>query len=230
MSIQRKLAVLIISFCAITMTTKAQKLIPGLQEFKDALTNYSAEYDMYCIYPDSQQYEISGIMAVDGAKYYDSSNYRFALLNNDWYVVADHSSKEISIAYVAEVNRELEGFATVSASNYLLSDELLSKNIKAELITQDDDTSVFKILFLENDLLEEMLITIRRSDYHPVRYRMSINYPANTVGFDDSYIKLELHCYNIQTPANQSIFDESRIVKKKGGKHQLIKYRNYELY
>lgn len=203
-----------------------------LQPFKTVMSDCSIDYKMKCAYPDGTTLNIVGVMAVKGNKYYDSSNTRHVVLNDSWYIIADHIEKEISVASIKDVNIQLQDIGAFTATSFLLNDDLDNINIK--LIKQNSDT-VWVGLTSVSNTIEYMEIAVLTKSLIPVQYRAKINYSlgADYEMADGSVapglIKLDIECYNIKAGANDKLFDHSSIIVRNGDKGTLKRYKNYKV-
>ncbi len=227
-----KVTYLMMSLLVVMCLDAAGQLkVPGLDNFRKVMSDCTIEYKMKCTYPGGQVYDIGGVMAIKGDNFYDSSNLRFVLLNKDWYLIADHMTKELSVAYIKDINQELDGIASVSASSFLFSEDVFSGISEVEVVKQNADTSWMSVKFKDTSIIKELNIQTLRKNLQPVSYSAIINYPIG--GFDNGEVVtviLDMNCYNIVTPANIELFDDKRLVSRNGKNIKIKKYNTYKTY
>lgn len=223
--------IVILSVLGLHNHASAQLHVPGLEKFREIMSNYSMNYTMKCTYPGGQVYEGVGKMAVKGDKFYDSSNLRHVLQDDTWYIIADHIERIISVAYIKEINNDLDGVASVTASSYLFDDDLFEGLLKIDVIKQNDDTSWLSLHFKDTSVIEKFEIRTLRKNLQPVSYNAVIYYSAG--GYEDevpSIVKLEIACYNIISPVSDALFDVNRLLSVKGKTATLKRFNTYKTY
>lgn len=210
---------------------QAQLQVPGLEKFRAVMSNCSMEYTMQCIYPGGQEYTAKGVIAVQGDKFYDSSNMRYVFKDSSWYIIADHLEQVVSVAYLEELNKQWEGVGTITPTSYLLDDNIFNTLARIDVIKQNSDTSWLSIHFKDSSMIERLEIQTLRKNFQPIAYNALINYPIG--GYEDGdpvVIKLNIDCYNIVSPAPAELFDVRRLISVKGKVATLKKFAKYKTY
>lgn len=209
----------------------AQLKVPGLDKFKEAMSNCSMSYSMKCTYPGGKVYDITGVMAVSGNRFYDSSNMRFVLQDAEWYIIADHLEKIISVTYIKDINNELDGMASITASTFLYNDDFFEGISKINTVKQTSDTSWLSLEFKDNNIVENLEVQLLRANMMPISYSAIVKFPMGGYeGGESGIMKLEVRCYNIITPASRSLFDTGRLISMNGRTATLKKYKTYKTY
>ena len=205
--------------------------IPGMENFKKVMSNCIMDYTMKCEYPGGEVYDIKGKMAVKGNSFYDSSNLRYVFRNEDWYIIADHTDKIVSVAYISDINKELDGIASVTSADFLFGDDMFERILKIDVQNQNADTSWTEIKFKDSSVIEQLKIQTLRKNLQPVSYKAIVNYPVG--GYEDGEvvsIRLSINCYNISAPVPDGLFDDKRLVSVNGKVAKLKQFNSYKTY
>lgn len=206
-----------------------------LGSLKKVFSDCTFQYKMQCIYPDGTSINIKGVVATKGEDlYYDSSNYRFILKNKNWYIVADHDEKMVSIRNVKELNKRLEPVGSLNTASYLINDKSVYDNLKIDVIREDDKFVWVRLVFPSNDIVKSFDVKFIKSDNSPVSYTAKFKYPMDVVTTSSdqlTYADLVVESFNISPTSSVSVFDDSRIFQVVNASQvQLKKFTTYQHY
>ena len=230
----KKLIGVTVFVVAFTGTAIAGSYDAYIQAFKRAMADCSMKYGMTYKLPDGNGSKVRGQLAVSKDYYYDSSNVRFALLNDKWLLVADHVNKFISISSMANIRKEIGKNAKPDISSYLVNDVLFESRLNVKVEKDSRDTIVLDISIPGNNAIEKLHVTFLKSRQALLSYSAVFNYPLSRfldeeVGDDeaDMPIRIEMEATSIIYPAPRALFDDNRIISSGGKKATLKRYREY---
>lgn len=195
-----------------------------IRQFKEVLANCSAEYSMQYTYPDSAVVNVKGTYAVKGDNYFDSSNTRYVLMNDRWYLHADHANKYLGVIYLKGLEKEMGGFGTLNISGYLYNNDFFEQIGGIEVVAQNEDTAWLKVNTANNPMLHELHVTVLRKTFRPVQYSVKLSYPLE----EQSNIDITMTCNRIMYPADGAFFDHAKVIDEKQNKATLKRFRNYK--
>jgi|GEM_PF-4950758 len=204
-------------------------VIEELQRLRRIMTDCSMEYRMECNVAGQHRYEIRGRMAVQGNKYYDSSNARFAVFNDRWQILADHYNNTLTASFVPNIRKQLRGIGDPTVSAVLLSDELFLRNAKLQQTRRLGDTLWYRLKVDGQSLVQYVDFCMLRG-FRILSYTAMIDYPLG--GTDDNgneqMLSIKFMARSLSFPAAASLFRSDRIISEAGRKVVLRRYGHYK--
>lgn len=225
----KRLTVFAFVFCY-AVNAGAQLTIPGLEGLRKLMSDCRLNYRMKCTYPGGKVYDIAGAIAVKQDNFYDSSNLRFVMFNNDWYFIADHTDRSISLERVKKLNEDLDGLLQFSPSSFLFDEGTLAGVDNIETIRQTADTSWFNIRFKDTSMVQRLEMTVLRKDLQLLMYKVKMKYSIG--GYEDGPggdVQLDIYCYDIKNPVDEQLFSTDRLFRYRNKKLTLNRFKTYKL-
>lgn len=197
--------------------------------------NYTTSMKM----PDGKNLTAHGVLAMKGANYFDSSEHRFILQDNDWYIGADHTDKTIKIINIKSRKKAMDMPGGMFHFSSLFDDDTTIFNT-AKFVLKELSTNTYhiKITFDSKGIyIKELEFKFNLSSKIPLEYSGLINYPIDyktilnkETGQEEempsTFANIKFSCTNIQT-ASASLFDHRRIISKQNGKAILLRFNDY---
>mgnify|MGYP000226997319 CR=1 FL=1 len=84
------------------------------------------------------------------------------------------------------------------------------------------------MIFKEGSGIDKLELTLLRGSYKLVEYSAKILYPMGNG--ENANVYIDVHCFNIQTPAPKMLFDDRRLISQNGKKATLKKFKKYKIY
>lgn len=236
----------ILVFIFVMRITSAWAQIPDpvLQTFKQGFNRLAKhckmDYSATCLYPDTTQVEIQGMMALSQGFYFDSSNTRTVLMNKEWFLNFDHTEKQAAI-----LNFKRAGFKPKDVDNLMISEFLFSDSLlfKASKVSKDNpEPGKFWLRFKFDKQpcdIKFLNILFESSTMTPIAYEGEYDYTIedNSNEFmllDEQYealkIRIRFKCSNVTTQFSDAIFSEDRFIEYRDKGAYLKQYRNYKMY
>ncbi len=210
------------------------------QSVSDMLLDSRMDYETILKMPDGVVHKANGVMAFKGNNFYDSSNTRFILQNDFWYIGADHLEKTIKVINMGAWKKEYGSLGSLSHFDFLLdADSTVLDRIKISMKELPDHNKSIEMIFSgEESMIKKLVFKFNPSLKIPMEYSGEIAYPVEykiqknkKSGIEEEvpakYAFLSFSCRQI-TRSNIALFDHRRIIAREKDKEVLIRYRNYE--
>ena len=215
--------------------THAQKKSGELMALlKKSFENYSMDYTMTYTMPSGKQHKVVGVTARrNDAYYFDSSNARYVLVNQNWYVNADHQSKMISIAYIPALQKSAGKGGMIPTGQAMFSDQELMKKVKIVSTKEKGDTAWVTMSGDKAFNVEGIMISYLKSTYYPlsITVSMSVANPMDETNDSPAALyKVTFQGSRIVCPASDIFFDDRKLIKVEAGKAHLTKFNHYKTF
>ncbi len=217
---------------------KSKSMVNIQSVIENQLKDFEALYELKSTYPDNTVLNANGKFAIQEGRTFDSNNYRYLLKNKEWYIAADHESKNILIYNLSDLaknelysNSMIEGdmaqntFKNDTKFNVLRETENI---IEVEYLnTIEGKLNSTKIVFNKaNNKIEEVLIN---AFFKPEENEIAFqSYPTDSIA-NTQFISLYFKYTQFNSPANTLLFDENKVIRKEGNKIGLLTYKNYNV-
>lgn len=211
----------------------------------EMIKNCQMNYETSMLMPDETKPITSkGTMAFYKNFYFDSSDARFVLLNDTWFIGADHLDKTIKVINMKSWKKEFGSFSNMNLFDVLLQEDTsYFNNSKMSLIKNADESYTIRIVFPDKSfLVKEIAVRYALNSKIPLDYKGVVYFPIEYENAEQSdgeswnetqkpisYAEVKFTCTNIQK-ADLKLFDHTRIIDERKGNAHIKKFQTYETF